>query len=147
MGPLAPHHLLGDVREPELILLAGPNYERIKEIIRQVSILFDMRPYTYDMTPEGLKAEIARTGDSIAIVSSMPEVEGHLDRSAFDGRLTDLAYGADRVVYVGMNAAALVHPVTPGTRQQVRNGILTVTQRLDVVAAGRPVVGLAVNHP
>lgn len=146
MGQVAPYHLLGDGREPELILLAGPNYQRIQEIIRKVSFAFDMRPYTYDMTPEGLKAEAVRRGEPIVIVSSLPEVEGRLDKSAFDGRLTDLAYAADRIVYVGMTGAALVHPITPGTRQEIRNGNLTVTQRLDVVAAGETITALTVDR-
>lgn len=134
MGQVAPYHLLGDAREPELILLAGPNYPRIKEIINQISFAFSVRPYTYDMTPEGLKAEAARMEAPIVIVSSLPEIEGRLDRSAFDGRLVDLAYGADRVVYVGMTGAALVHPIAPGLRQEVRGGNLVVIKALDVVA-------------
>lgn len=146
MGQVAPHHLLGDAREPELILLAGPNYSRIQEIIRKTSFAFDMRPYTYDMTPEGLKAEAVRKGEPIVIISSLPEVEGRLDRSAFDGRLTDLAYAADRVIYVGMTGAALVHPIAPGTRQEIRNGHLVVSQRIDVVPAGQKVVGLTVDR-
>lgn len=146
MGQVAPYHLLGDGRQPELILLAGPNYQRIQEIIRKVSFAFDMRPYTYDMTPEGLKAEAVRRGEPIVVVSSLPEVEGRLDKSAFDGRLTDLAYAADRIVYVGMTGAALVHPIAPGTRQEIRHGNLTVIQQLDVVAAGETVVGLTVDR-
>lgn len=146
MGQVAPYHLLGDGRQPELILLAGPNYQRIQEIIRKVSFAFDMRPYTYDMTPEGLKAEAVRRGEPIVVVSSLPEVEGRLDKSAFDGRLTDLAYAADRIVYVGMTGAALVHPIAPGTRQEIRHGNLTVIQKLDVVAAGETVVGLTADR-
>lgn len=146
MGQVSPHHLLGDAQKPDLILLAGPNYGRIREIIGKASFAFDMRPYTYDMTPEGLKAEAVRKGEPIVVTSSLPEVEGRLDRSAFDGRLTDLAYAADRVIYVGMTGAALVYPIAPGTRQEIRNGNLIVQQRLDVVAAGERVVGLTVDR-
>lgn len=146
MGQVAPYHLLGDATKAELILLAGPDYERIKEIVRQVSYVFDMRPYSYDVSAEALKDEIARNGNPIVILSSMTEVEGRLDRSAFDGRLTDLAYAADRIVYVGMTGAALVHPTSPGTTMSVRNGHLQVHQSLDVVASGETVVGLTVDR-
>ncbi|AXH66362.1 hypothetical protein SEA_SATIS_213 [Streptomyces phage Satis] len=145
MGQPAPYHLLGDSRRAALILVAGPNYRRIQEIVTKVGIVFDMRHYSSDVDVSALKDEIAREGRPIVVFASMAEVEGRLDRSAFDGRLTDLAYAADRIVYVGVTGAALVHPATPGTRQEIRNGNLTVIQHLDVVAAGETVVGLTVD--
>jgi len=135
MGQVAPYHLLGDATRPALILLAGPDYSRIREIISIAGIAFDMRPFSSDVDVDALKAEVAREGSAIVVFVSMPEVEGRLDRSAFDGRLVDLAYAADRVIYVGTTGAALVHPAADGIRQEVRNGNLVVIAALDVVAA------------
>jgi hypothetical protein len=135
MGKVAPHHLLGDASHPELILLAGPDHSRIREIVARVGFVFDMRPFSADFDVDALKAEVAREGQSIVVFASMPEVEGRLDRSAFDGRLVDLAYAADRIVYVGTTGAALVHPASEGIRQEVRNGNLAVIKALDEVAA------------
>lgn len=146
MGQVSPYHLLGDAAHPALILMAGPDYKRMREIISIAGIAFDMRHFSGDVDLEALKAEVSREGSAIVVFASMAEVEGRLDRSAFDGRLTDLAYAADRVVYVGTTGAALVHPIAPGTRQEVRNGHLTVIQHLDVVAAGETVVGLTVDR-
>lgn len=146
MGQVAPYHLLGDATQPALILLAGPDYARIREIVTKAGIAFDMRHFSSDVDVDALKAEVAREGKPVVVFASMAEVEGRLDRSAFDGRLTDLAYAADRVVYVGTTGAALVHPCSPGTRQEIRNGHLTVIQELDVVAAGETVVGLTVDR-
>lgn len=146
MGQVAPYHLLGDASQPALVLMAGPDYSRIREIVSKAGIAFDMRHFSSDVDVDALKAEVAREGRPIVIFASMAEVEGRLDRSAFDGRLTDLAYAADRIVYVGTAGAALVHPTTPGTRQEVRHGNLTVIQKLDVVAAGETVVGLTADR-
>lgn len=146
MGQVAPHHLLGSASSAALILLAGPHHGRIQEIVSKAGIAFDMRPFSADVDVDALKAETVREDRPIVVFASMPEVDGRLDRSAFDGRLTDLAYAADRIVYVGMTGAALVHPIAPGTRQEVRNGHLTVIQQLDVVAAGETVVGLTVDR-
>jgi hypothetical protein len=146
MGQVAPYHLLGDASRPALILMAGPDYARIREIVSKAAIAFDMRHFSADVDVDALKAETVREDRPIVVFASMPEVEGRLDRSAFDGRLTNLSYAADRIVYVGTTGAALVHPITPGTRQEVRNGHLTVIQQLDVVAAGETVVGLTVDR-
>lgn len=146
MGQVAPYHLLGDASHPALILMAGPDHNRIREIVAKAGIAFDMRPFSRDVSADALKDETVRDGSAIVVFASMPEVEGRLDRSAFDGRLTDLAYAADRIVYVGTTGAALVYPTTPGTRQEVRNGNLTVIQHLDVVAAGETVTGLTMDR-
>lgn len=146
MGQVAPYHLLGDASQPALILMAGPDYSRIREIVSKAGIAFDVRHFSGDVDVDALKAEVAREGRPIVVFASMAEVEGRLDRSAFDGRLTDLAYAADRIVYVGTTGAALVHPIASGTRQEVRHGNLTVIQKLDVVAADETVVGLTADR-
>lgn len=135
MGKVAPYHLLGDASHAGLTLLAGPDYHRIREIVAKAGIAFDMRPFSSDVDVDALKAEAVRDGSAIVVFASMPEVEGRLDRSAFDGRLVDIAYAADRIVYVGTTGAALVHPAVEGATQEVRGGNLVVRAPLDVVAS------------
>lgn len=146
MGEVAPYHLLGHPDEAKLILLAGPAHQRIKEVIRNAGIAFRFvhAPDVPDV--ERLKAEIAVSGESVVVFGSISEVEGRLDRSAFDRGLIDFAYAADKVIYVGMTGAAIVHPMAPGTTMEVFHGHLRVHQKLDVVAAGETVTGLAVDR-
>lgn len=144
MGALAAHHLLGTAGDGNLILLAGPDYVRMRQLVGSSGIPFKEVHEVGDV--ENLKALTAQRGESVIVIASMHEVEGRLDRSSFERRLTDLAYGADRVVYAGLNGAALVWPVASGTRMEVVNGNLRVRQVLDVVGAGETAVGLTVDR-
>lgn len=150
MGQVAPHHLLGDADAPRLILMAGPVHDRIKEIIRVAGIAFRFVHISQVEDVEALKAGISIQQDATVVFAALPEIEGTLDRSAFQSRvnpmLIDLAYAADRVIYVGTTGAAMVHPMASGTTLRVRHGNLSVSQQLDVVAAGETVVGLTVDR-
>lgn len=147
MKEVAAHHLLGRIEDASLVLLAGPDYLRILglarlsgiPVVEAVSV-----PNLEDV--EDLKTRIAQTGESQLVIASMHEIEGRLDRSSFERRLIDLAYSADRVVYAGLNGAAIIHPVAPGTRMQVIGGNLRVTQHLDLVEAGASATGLTVDR-
>lgn len=141
---MSAHHLLGKSNEGNLILVAGPDHRRMYGMAEAAGIsVLDPRNVT-DI--ESLKTRISLSRESVAVVASMPEIEGTLDRSAFDRRLIDLAYAADRVVYAGLLGAVLVWPQHPDTRTTVRNGRVSVHQNLDVVAAGETVVGLTVDR-
>jgi hypothetical protein len=133
MNTVAAHHLLGNPGDGSLILLAGPDYARTKSIAVESGMSFQELREVVD--PALLRAEIAHTGRSVVVIASMYEVEGRLDRSAFDGRLTELAYEADRVVYAGTQGAALVWPEAPDTERRVNGGYIQVIKRLDVVAS------------
>jgi hypothetical protein len=144
MGALAAYHLLGRVEDGNLILLAGPDHARIQSLAAASGI-----PYM-DVREAGdadeLRARVIQAGQSVLVTASMHEIEGRLDRSAFAARLVDFTYGADLVVYAGLNGAAKVWPVNPGTAMQVVNGNLRVSQKLDVVAAGETVTALTVDR-
>ena len=147
MGALAAYHLLGRLQDGNLILLAGPDYIRVRELASTSGIpVLTAAELPYPEDVEDLKGRIARTGESVLVIASMCEVEGRLDRSAFERPLIDLAYGADRVVYAGFNGAVLVHPVARGTRMTATGGSLRVQQDLETVAAGETVVGLTVDR-
>lgn len=144
MGAVAAHHLLGKPGDGNLILLAGPNYERMTQLVSDSGIA-SMR-FSEVNGLDALKTRVDLSRTSVIVIAPLHEVEGLLDRSAFDGRLTDLAYSADRVVYAGSNGAVLVHPASPGTTMEVRGGRLAVRQRLDEVEAGHTVTGLTVDR-
>jgi hypothetical protein len=148
MGALAAHHLLGRTEDSNLILLAGPDYARMRQLIGSSGIPWkEVHEVGNDHDDvERLREQVARRRESLIIIASMHEVEGRLDRSAFERRLTHFAYGADRVIYAGLNGAALVWPVRAGTRMEVVSGNLRVHQSIDVVAAGETVVGLTVDR-
>lgn len=133
MNAVAAHHLLGTPGEKSLVLLAGPDYAQIKRLVSAAGINF--REWHEVVSIELLRAQITQTDTSVAVIASMYEVEGRLDRSAFDGRLTDLAYEADRVVYAGSHGAALVWPEGADIERRVNGGHIRVIQRLDVVAS------------
>lgn len=147
MNAVSAYHLLGRVEDGNLILLAGPDYLRILRLARLSGIPVVEAVSVPDLKDvDGLKARIAQTGESQLVIASMHEIEGRLDRSSFDRRLIDLAYSADRVVYAGLNGAAIIHPVDPGTRMRVVGGNLRVTQQLEEVTAGAPSAGLTVER-
>lgn len=147
MSAVAAHRLLGRLEDGNLIFLAGPDYRRVCELASASGI--PSVEATSVVSPEDVEAlrdRVIRRGQSVLVTASMHEVEGRLDRSAFERRLTDLAYAADRVIYAGLNGAAVVHPVATGTTMSVIGGNLRVRQELDVVAAGETVVGLTVDR-
>jgi hypothetical protein len=127
----------------ELILFVGPDYQRMQVRARMAG--FTTRQASRMEDVQALKAEIAASGKSLILLASAPEVEGPLDRSAF-GNLAYLVYGADRVVYFGVESSVVIHPLAASTRLTVRHGTLHVHQTLDTVAPGETVVGLSVNH-
>lgn len=147
MSAVAAYRLLGRLEDGNLILLAGPDYNRVRELASSSGIpAVEATSVTTPEDVESLKDEVAQKGRSILVTASMYEVEGRLDRSAFERRLTDLAYSADRVVYAGLNGVAVIHPVTRGTMMAVTDGNLRVHQELGVVSAGETVVGLTVDR-
>lgn len=133
MNAVAAHHLLGTPGEKSLVLLAGPDYAQIKRLVSAAGINF--REWHEVVSIELLRAQITQTDTSVVVIASMYEVEGRLDRSAFDGRLTDLAYEADRVVYAGSHGAALVWPEGADTERRVHGGHIRVIQRPHAVAS------------
>jgi hypothetical protein len=130
--------LLGSASDGELILLAGPDYPRMIDMI-QVSGMAHIDPRGVDI--EVLRARVDMSGESLVAISSMPEIEGALDRSAFDRRLIDIAYAADRVVYCGMGGGVLMWPNRTGARMYLSGGRLSVVQPVDLPEVRR----LAVN--
>lgn len=133
MNAVAAHHLLGTAGEKSLVLLAGPDYDRIKQLVRSAGINF--LEWHEVVSTDLLRAQITQTDTSVVVIASLYEVEGRLDRSAFDGRLTDLAYEADRVVYAGSHGAALVWPEAEDSERRVNGGYIQVIQKSSAVAA------------
>lgn len=145
MGELGGAHFLLGMAEPgELILMVGPEYGRMQQKAAEAGI--EVREASKVQDVQTLKAGLAITGRSLALIASTPEVEGVLDRSAFGPNLTDLVYSVDRVVYFGASSNVLVHPTKPGTRLEMHGGALRVHQHLDFVAPREAVVGLTVDR-
>lgn len=144
MGRVGAHHLLGRSNERLLILLVGPEYGQMQQMAALAGIeVCEARTVTDPMLT---KLDVTLNGRSLALIASVPEVEGILDRSAFGPHLMDLAYAVDKVVYCGQSGGVLVHPQTPGTHVEVRSGAVHVDQKFDVVAPGEEVVGLRMNR-
>lgn len=141
---MAAHHLLGKANEGNLILMAGPDYRRMMTLAEAAGMATLTPRHVTDIESLKLRVELSR--ESVVVIASMPEVEGRLDRSAFERNLIDLAYAADRVVYAGTQGAVLVWPQSEETRTTLRNGRVTVHQKLDVVSEGETVVGLTVDR-
>lgn len=140
---MAAHHLLGGENDGNLVLLAGPDYARILDLVLASGLRYKKAEglaSKADIAP--LKEDISRTGQSVVVIASMPEVEGRLDRFSFERNLIDLAFAADRVVYAGKRAAVLIWPEAQGTRRSLVGGHMSVTQHLDVVGKGQTVVGM-----
>lgn len=140
---MAAHHLLGRVADGNLILMAGPDHQRMMALAESAGMAVLAPRNVSDI--EALKMRIDLSHESVVVIASMPEIEGRLDRSAFERNLIDLAYAADRVVYAGTQGAVLVWPQVEESRVTLRNGRITVHQKLDVVAAGETVVGLTMD--
>jgi hypothetical protein len=133
MSTVAAHHLLGKSGEGNLILMAGPDYARIKQIVTTAGMPF--QEWHEVVGVELLRAEVTRSGRSLVVIASMYEVEGRLDRSAFDGRLTDLAYEADMVVYAGRYGVALAWPEAPDSERRVNGGHIQVIAKSSLVVS------------
>lgn len=145
MGELSgAHRLLGRADRGELILLIGPEYGRMQQSAAEAGI--EVREANRVQDIQTLKAGLAISGRSLALIASTPEVEGALDRSAFGASLTGLAYDVDRIVYFGSGGSVIVHPMDKGTRMEIHQGRLRVHQKLDMVGPGETVVGLKVDR-
>lgn len=137
------HKLLGAATRKHLILLAGPNQAAMETMAHRAGIETHTDHRVDQVEP--LRNRVRASARSLAVIRCIPEVEGVLDRAAF-GPYHELAYGADRVVYVGPHGAALVWPQPEGARTflRVHQGRLQVQQSADTVR-GR-VVGLTVDR-
>lgn len=133
-GMVGAHHLLGPVNAGDLILVAGPNFERMKKMVATAGI--EARDASKVRDVYALKESVALRKTSLALLASVAEVEGILDRSIFGSHLIELAYEADRVVYYGMQGGVLMHPQYPGTRVEVRQGAIRVRQEALVAVTG-----------
>lgn len=118
-------HLLGTPVGRELILLAGPDPHQMEQIARQGRFPIYDGPRTDD--PRELRAARVGSRRSLVVIRCIPEVEGILDRSAFFPHV-ELAYAADRVVYVGPRGAVRVWPQTENAFLRITAGRLQVRQ-------------------
>lgn len=125
------HLLLGNAATGELILLVGPEYGRLQQLAADAGI--EVREASQVGDVRMLKAGLALSGRSLALIASIPEVEGLLDRASFGRDLSELAFQADRVVYGGSDGTVLVHPRYPGTRMEVTQGTVRFSQTLNTI--------------
>lgn len=123
LEPTGAHNLLGRPDAGELILLAGPSYEHMLRMTADAGM--PVQDIHYVLSIEALKESARKSGRSEVLLGSLSEVEGILDRSAFD-TYTEAAYLADRVVYAGTTADVLVWPLPTGSRLEVRGGKATM---------------------
>lgn len=143
MSTLAAHHLLGTVDEGNLILLAGPDYPRVLQLVRASGIPYVEAHETGD--PEVMRERARLRSESLVVIASIHEIEGPLNRWAFDSSrcLVNLAYAADRIVYAGLNGVAQAWPEKTDVRATVESGTLKVLQELASAGGG---VSLTVNR-
>lgn len=138
------HRLLGEADDGELILLVGPEYGRMQQSAAEAGI--EVREANQVQDIRTLKAGVAISGRSLALVACTTEVEGPLDRNAFGAPLAGLAYEVDRIIYFGSGGTVLIHPSPRGTRREIRNGNLCVFQKLDTVGPGEKIVGIQADR-
>lgn len=143
---MAAHDLLGKVSDGNLVLLAGPDFTRILTLVEASGMDYRNVVDLSDEQVDDLKAIAADRMRSVALVASMPEIEGRLDRSSFDPRLLHAAYAADRVIYAGPRAAVLIWPEAKGTQRTIRNGNTVVRQTIGTVGPGESIVGITADR-
>lgn len=140
MGHVDAHHLLDKANKGLLILLVGPEYQRMQQMAAQAGI--EVQEASSVQDPALTKLHATLNSRSLALIASVPEVEGILDRSAFGPHLVDLAYAADKVIYCGTSGAVLIHPQPSSTHIAIRSGTVHIDQEMDVVGPGEEIVGL-----
>lgn len=147
MSDVSAHHLLGKPNDGELVLLVGPNGDRLRDMATKSKIpLKDTRANASNESDvEMLRGIVDMSGMSALVIRCVPEVEGILDRSSFHPH-HELAFAADRIVYAGPDGAILVWPQRDGTSMRIDGGRLQVRQKIDVVAEGEKVVGLVADR-
>lgn len=124
--------MLGRPDKGDLILLAGPAHDAMKQLAASAGI--EVRELRPEQGIWDLKAAVARQGRSLALIARIPEIDGLLDRSAFGRDLSDLAHRVDRVLYGGTTGTVLVHPLPRGTRMCLTDGVLHMRHRMDAPA-------------
>lgn len=134
----AAHPLLGRSDKGELTLLVGPDYGLMQQLAAEAGI--EVREAGQVQNVHMIKAGLAITKGSLALIASTPEVEGILDRASFGPALSDLAFEADRVIYGGQSGAILVHPRYPGTSLRIQDGELKIRQEIDALDSGGGVI-------
>lgn len=144
---MAAHDLLGKSGDGNLVLLAGPDWGRMLDLVESSGLRYTRAAGLTDAeNVAALKEEIADRNETVVALALMPEVEGRLDRSSFGRNLISLAYGADRIVYAGPRAAILIWPEPKGTQRTVRDGNVVVRQNITTVAAGESIVGIKADR-